>query len=411
MISNVRTGSIIIAKPYRFVPPYRGTFWTALFRPFWRMVLRRAFGVTSIEIRGGQHLRESVARGHGILIASNHCRHGDPFVLGLLIEETGQPNYIMTTWHLFNQGRLLAAFLRRVGAFSVYREGPDRTALKAAAQLVAEARRPVVIFPEGMASRSNDYLRPFMDGLALMARSAARQRAASGGGVAVHPVAIRYSFEGNLDQALTPAVEEMEIYLGWTPRREVPLQERAFKLGEELLRRAEDKFMGQPHTGSAPQRIARLVEQILAPLETLWLGGRREEDSFARMKQLRGAILPGLIAGNLSEAESARRWRQLADIDTAERWYRHPPTHLVSCATPEQLLETVERIEEMLVGRARIYRPMRAVVHVGAAIEVGATGRGGGAGLLDEIRGQMQSLLNPSAATERATPAASAPRP
>ena len=353
-----------------------------------------------------------MARGHGILIASNHCRHCDPFVLGLLIEETGRPNYIMTTWHLFNQGRLLAAFLRRVGAFSVYREGPDRTALKAAAQLVAEARRPVVIFPEGMASRSNDYLRPFMDGLALMARSAARQCAVSGGRVAVHPVAIRYSFEGNVEQALTPAVEEMEIHLGWTPRRELSSQERAFKLGEELLARAEEKFLGQPHYDAAPQRIARLVEHILAPLETLWLGGPREGESFARMKQLRGAILSGLIAGNLSEAGSARRWRQLADIDIAERWYRHPPTHLVSCATTEQLIETVERIEEMMLGRARIHRAMRAVIHVGEAIEVGgATGRGGGAGLLEQIRGKMQLLLNPPAATARATPAESAPRP
>ena len=58
MISNVRTGSLIIAKPYRFVPPYRGTFWTAMFRPFWRTMLRRAFGVARVEIRGGEHLRD-----------------------------------------------------------------------------------------------------------------------------------------------------------------------------------------------------------------------------------------------------------------------------------------------------------------------------------------------------------------
>ncbi len=396
MISNVRTGSLIIAKPYRFVPPYRGTFWTALFRPFWRAVLRRAFGVARVEIRGGRHLRESVARGHGILIASNHCRHCDPFVLGLLIEAAGRPNYIMTTWHLFNQGWLLAAFLRRVGAFSVYREGPDRRALKTAARLLAEARRPLVIFPEGMASRSNDFLRPFMDGLALMARSAARQRAASGGRIAVHPVVIRYSFEGNVDLALTPAIEEMETHLGWTPRRELSLQERAFKLGEELLARAEEKNFNARGHGPAPERITRLVEQILSPLENEWLGGPRRGESFARMKQLRGTIVPGLIAGNLSEKETARRWRQLADIDVAERWYRHPPTHLVVCATPEQLIETVERIEEMMTGRARTYRPMHAVIHVGEAIEVGgATGRGGSAGLLVQIRSQMQSLLHP----------------
>lgn len=107
----------------------------------------------------------------------------------------------------------------------------------------------------------------------------------------------------------------------------------------------------------------RLVDQILQPLEKEWSAGSSADESFARMKRLRSAILPGLIAKSVSEAEAARRWRQLADIDVAERWYRQPPTHLVSCATPEQLLETVERIEEMILGRARSSRwakPLRS---------------------------------------------------
>src|SRR6185436_4394217 len=244
IFSNVRAGSIIIAKPYRFVPPYRGTFWTTFFQPFGRVMARRLFGVTKVEIRGGHHLRDSVARGDGILIASNHCRHSDPFLLGLLNEESGRPLHVMATWHLFNQGRVLAALLRRIGAFSVYREGPDRAALKTAVALLAEARRPLVIFPEGMASRSNHYLRPFMDGLALIARAAARQRASTGGRVAVHPVTIRYWFEGNIEATLAPRLEQMETNFGWPPSRDASLLARTFKVGEKLLARAEEKHFG-----------------------------------------------------------------------------------------------------------------------------------------------------------------------
>lgn len=392
---SVKTGSVIIAEPYQFVPPYRGTFWLKLLQPLGPTIIRRVFGISPVEIRGGQHLRDSIAHGHGILMTSNHCRHSDAFLLGLLNAESGRPLQLMGTWHLFKQGRLLAAFLRRIGAFSVYREGSDRVALKTAITLLAEARRPLLVFPEGMVSRSNDYLRPFMEGVALIARGAARQRAANGGRVVVHPVAVRYWFVGDLDAALTPAIEEMEMHFGWTPRRETSLQSRAFQLGEELLGRAEEKHLGARQTGSAPERITRLVDQLLQPLEKEWPGGSGADESFSRMKRLRSAILPGLIAKSVSGEEAARRWRQLADIDVAERWYRQPPTHLVSCTTPEQLLETVERIEEMILGRARSYGRLRALIQVGEAIEISAPPgeKITAAGLPEEIRRRIETLL------------------
>lgn len=392
---SVKTGSVIIAEPYQFVPPYRSTFWLRLLQPFGHTIIRRVFGIGPVEVRGALHLRDSVARGHGILMTSNHCRHSDAFLLGLLNEQTGRPLQLMATWHLFKQGRPLAMLLRRLGGFSVYREGSDRAALKTAIDLLTEAKRPLLVFPEGMVSRSNDYLRPFMEGVALIARGAARQRAATGGRVVVHPVAVRYWFVGDLDAALAPAIEEMETHFGWTPRRETSLRGRAFQLGEELLGRAEEKHLSARQTGPAPERITRLVGQILLPLEKEWPGGSSTDESFSRMKRLRSAILPGLIAKSVSEAETARRWRQLGDIDVAERWYRQPPTHLVSCATPEQLLETVERIEEMMLGRARSYGRLRALIQVGEAIEISAPPgeKITAAGLPEEIRRRIEALL------------------
>src|SRR5204863_5825671 len=51
IFSNVRPGSIIIAKPYRFVPPYRGTFWTTLLQPLGRTLPRRLSAVTRVDVR------------------------------------------------------------------------------------------------------------------------------------------------------------------------------------------------------------------------------------------------------------------------------------------------------------------------------------------------------------------------
>ncbi len=185
--------NIIIEKPYIFVPPYDGWFWPKFLQLFVRRRLRRVFGIQEIECRGLQHLRESLAAGHGVLIAPNHCRPCDPFVISELARQVGEIPYTMASWHLFMQGRLQAWMLRRAGVFSIYREGMDRAALAAATEILVKAHRPLVIFPEGVISRTNDRLNALMEGTALIARSAAKKRAAARppGQVVVHPVALR----------------------------------------------------------------------------------------------------------------------------------------------------------------------------------------------------------------------------
>ena len=56
----------------------------------------------------------------------------------MLGAEAGTPLYMMASWHLFMGRRFQAWLLRRLGAFSVYREGLDRTAIKTAIDLLVE---------------------------------------------------------------------------------------------------------------------------------------------------------------------------------------------------------------------------------------------------------------------------------
>ena len=72
--------NIIVERPYRFVPPYPGEFWTRLFRYYLRRYLRRTWGIAAAEIRGMEFLQESIRSGHGIVLAPNHCRPGDPLL-------------------------------------------------------------------------------------------------------------------------------------------------------------------------------------------------------------------------------------------------------------------------------------------------------------------------------------------
>lgn len=398
---------VVIAQPYRFVPPRRGRFWWHVFRFLLPGYLRRSAGIVGVELRGVENLRASLAAGHGVLLAPNHCRPCDPLVLGPLSYAVGRPFYIIASWHVFMQTRLQSYLLPRLGCFSIYREGSDRESLKTAMQLAAEAERPLVIFPEGVISRHNDLLNHLMEGTALMARGAAKQRAAAvpPGRVVVHPVAIRYLFDGDIAATARPVLAEIERRLSWHPADDLPLADRIARIGGALLALKEIEYLGSAQSGPVATRLAALIDRLLVPLEAEWVKGRREPAIVGRVKLLRIALVPEMAAGTLPEAELQRRWRHLADIYLAQQLSCYPPDYLAADPTPERLLETIERFEEDLTDRARVHAPLRAVVEVGAPIDVSPERARGPDGdpLMGAIRASLESMLAASA-RPRATP-------
>lgn len=397
--------NVIITKPYRFVPPQRGNTWWHLFRWVLPRYLRKNAGIVRVESRHTERLRASLDAGHGIMLTPNHCRPCDPMVLGPLSYELGCPFFIVASWHVFNQHWLQTFLLPRLGVFSIYREGTDREALKTAMQVTAEAKRPLVIFPEGVISRHNDKLNHLMEGTALMARGAAKQRAATNppGKVVVHPVAIRYFFDGKIESAAPPVLRDIEHRLTWRPQEEMPLNERIAKIGGALLALKEVEYFGAAQAGTISERLGRLIDRLLVPLETEWVKGRREKEIVGRVKLLRTAIVAEMVNGGLGEAELQRRWRHLADMYLAQQLSLYPPDYLAADPTPERVLETIERFEEDMTDKVKVHAPLRAVVDVGEAIEVSPERARSADGdpLMGAIREQLESMLASSLAKGR----------
>ena len=364
--------NIIIEKPYKFVPPWHGDLWPRFLRLFLEGYLERSHGVKSVEVLGCEHLKRSIDAGHGILITPNHSRPCDPMVLAHMWNAVGRSFYIMASAHLFMQSSLQTFLLRRAGVFSVYREGMDREALKCAVQILVDAKKPLVLFPEGVVSRTNNRINHLMDGTVFIARNAAKQRAAlnPAGKVVIHPVAIRYFFEGDIEKALVPVLENIERRFSWKPQAHKSLVDRIYKVGDALLTLKEIEYFEKPQTGDLKQRLTALIDHLLVPLETEWLKGKRENHVVARVKNLRTAILPEMVSGEINENERACRWQQLADIYLAQQLYFYPPEYFKPEATPEKLMETVERFEEDLTDQVTIHGPIRTVIQVGEAIEV-----------------------------------------
>jgi len=389
--------NIVIDKPYVPVPPYRGRFWPMLLTLFVPRMLRKNYGITHVNCVHADRLTQSIRQGHGILLTPNHCRDEDPFVLGALSREVGSPFFIMASWHLFMQNRLRAFLLRRAGAFSVYREGIDRTAVNTAVEILENAERPLVIFPEGIVSRTNDKLNDLLDGTALIARAAAKKRAKlqPPQKVVVHPVALRYRLHGDVAAAISPVLSQFESRLTWRPSDKLPPVERIYKLGSALLTLKEIEYLGEVRQGDIAPRLESLIDTILVPLEIQWLKEKQPGSVPTRVKRLRSAILPDMTADHIDEAERQRRWSQLADLYLAQQLFLFPPDYVRNNPTPERLLETVERFEEDLTDVVQVHGELHATITVGEAIEVSPTreSRGSEDPLMENIRKQLQALL------------------
>jgi 1-acyl-sn-glycerol-3-phosphate acyltransferase len=389
---------IIFEDPYEFIPPHKGRYWPKFLGLFLPRILRKKCGVIDVECRGAELLRDSVNAGHGILLAANHSRPTDPFVLGALAQKIPVNLFVMASWSVFKQSRLQTFIARRFGGFSLYREGADRVSANAAIEMMVEAQRPLLIFPEGVVSRTNDLLGEMMGGTAFMARQAAKKRAKvdPNAKVVIHPVVVKYQFQGNLDQSLQPIVEGIEKRLAWMPQSHLPLLTRVTRIGAALLALKEMEHLGEVSSGPVHERTRKLIDHILTPLETEWLQARQEGDVVARVKNLRQAILPDMVGGQISKAERERRWRQLADLYLAQQIWFYPADYITPESSAERLLETVERFEEDLTDEATIHGPWKAVLQVGEAIEVsaGRHKRGTEDPLMMELRSSMTSMLD-----------------
>jgi 1-acyl-sn-glycerol-3-phosphate acyltransferase len=391
---------IILEKPYRFIPPHRGRVLPSLLLKTGLLstYLRRYEGIVSHRLEGVDHLRESQRLGNGILLAPNHCRYADPIVLAYLARDAQVLMYAMASWHVFHQGWIQGWAIRMMGAFSVYREGMDRQALETAVDILTTSERPLVVFPEGAVFRTNDLLQPLLDGVAFMARSAAKKRQKEGraGKVVIHPVAIKYIFHGDLQRSVASNLDALEQRLTWNDHQPRTMLARIQRILHAMLSLKEIEYLGAAQTGTFVDRQQRLVDHLLLPLENEWIGKAGSGPIIPRIKAVRMKIVPELTTGDLPAEERERRWHQLERIYLSQQIASYPPNYLASPTTETRVLETIERLEEDLTDRAAVHGPMEVILKVGEAIEVSPDrgARGEEDPIMRSLRESLQGMLD-----------------
>ena len=390
---------LIIEKPYRFVRPARNSLvlWMTCTFNLFHHWLRKVEGVYEFEVRNSQKLKDSIAAGHGIVVSGNHCRNADPLAVGEVAKAANCYMYSMASWHLFNQGRFMAWALKNLGAFSINREGLDRTALDYAINVLVQAKRPLVIFPEGSVSRSNDYLHPFLDGTGFIARTAARRRRKTDphSKVVIHPVIFRYHFIGDFQACTEHTLGLLEKHLKTTSDPALPLLDRIQHVSTALLGERESVYLGQVQNGSYYDRIEHLAEHILEIQEIKWKGAVQSGSWIPRVKALRPLIVPDLANGLLDEQESNIRRQDLFDLNFVQQLSYYPPDYLSPSdgrLTRERILEMLERLEEDLTDQVTMPRRFKLILDILDPIEVPAE-KGPRGGVTDPLMEQVRSRM------------------
>jgi hypothetical protein len=242
-----------------------------------------------------------------------------------------------------------------------------------------------------------------MEGPSFIARQAAKrlQKLNMPGGVVIHPVAIRYAFQGDLAATLEPALERLEQRLSWQPQTNRSIVDRIGKLGQALLTLREVETFGEARSGNLYERAEKLVEHLLDRLETTWKISDTSGSAIARVKRIRTAILPDMAARRVTPEERARRWRDLADAYYAQQLSHYPRDYILREKNlPERVLETVERLEEDFTDHMTQNRPFHTIIQVGEAIPIGTQRVRDESGdpVMAEIRRQLQTMINELAA-------------
>jgi 1-acyl-sn-glycerol-3-phosphate acyltransferase len=389
---------VVIDEPYEFIPPVHSTAWCWPLRFLMPTILRKGMGVEAVECRHAERLKESLAAGNRVILCPNHTRPIDPVVLSMLAIECNCYFYAMASWHGFKQTKLQTFIIRRMGAFSVYREGNDRQAIDMAIQILLDGKRPLILFPEGALSRHTDLLEELMEGPSFIARQAARKLEKEGSTkkVVIHPVAIRYAFTGDLEAAVLPVIEARERQLSWQPQTHLSIVERLAQIGSALLTLKEIEYTGQAGSGNLFDRAERLIDDELSRMEEAWNVRDSSGCAVARVKRIRTATMPFLLDKKLPAAERERIWRDLAVAYYVQQISHYPRHYLQSAGNlPERIIETVERLEEDFTDAVPSFRPFRATIEVGEAVPVSAHRDRGlpSDPVMDEVRRQMETML------------------
>lgn len=392
----------------RYKPDAANRFYPARYSPAWagflaagaQVILRPFFRVRSVRVEGAEPLQKLSLAGQPCLVASNHADHADPAVMVTAGRRCGLPFNFMAARDLFQNGRVNAFIMQRMGCFSVDREGADLAAIKAAIGILRDARHPLVIFPEGEVYHHHEALDELNEGVAAIALRVADgqppERACH-----IVPVALRYTCDASVAGTFERRVENLERRIWWTPRPDLPLVDRILRLARGLVAIKEEEFLGHAQPGELGERLRGLQLHLIARVESRLGMDNAAHRLPGRVKLARQKVRQLLNAEPAPTADQRKALLEdLERIFLVVQAYSYPLPYMTEAPGVDRIAETIFKIEEDVLGQGGYPVPRDALVRFGTPIDVAAfvAERGlktktAAAPLITALHSNIQSML------------------
>jgi len=335
--------------PHQHWPPKLTYWWYYAARPWRRRAIRKQQFV-QVEVEGIESLKRSLDSGCGVMLTPNHSFHWDSYCLLEASDLLATPFYIMTAWQVFaTSGWFERESMQRCGCFSVDREGTDMQAMKTVIDVLQRRREPLVIFPEGDVYHTNDRITPLRDGAAAMALMAARKSERK---IVVIPTAIKRWYLDDPKPSMLRTAEELERRLFWRPQPHRDLVDRILKIADGVLALKELEKFGAARQGDLSHRISSLADSVLNTAETKYGLAPGKGMLPERVKEVRRKIIQLQSDTTLQSDESQRRsWADdMEDMFLVTQLYSYPGDYLAANPTLERQAETLDKLEEDVLG-------------------------------------------------------------
>lgn len=311
--------------------------------------LQKHVKYSTIRPFGLENVSRPVSENCGVLIAANHSAHWDSEAIYCALDKIDQPTFILTAWQVFGGCSPVGQWLLQgMGAFSIDREGSDRSAFREAVRILRHEKHPLLIFPEGDIYHTNDRITSFRGGMASIAMSAARSNERP---VVIVPCAVKMWFIDDPRPSLKRVLTRLEQRLILRPAHKMPLLARINKLSVAALSLKEIEYRGHLTDGSLYCRSSRLMNFILDNLESVYGNPHAADATLQRVKNLRQSVIKRLedelARGDLANEQLVNACRlHMEDLFTVTQLFSYPQDYLEGGPSIERIAETVDKLEE-----------------------------------------------------------------
>jgi 1-acyl-sn-glycerol-3-phosphate acyltransferase len=370
-------------KPFTFRPPRRNRLVIAFCKRILPFVIRSKLKVTEIEIGDDDLEKLKALRGKRCLLMPSHSGGFEPYIILHLSKLLGDDYNYLAAMEAFEKSPITGWLMQRIGAYSIIRGTADRPSFQMTKQLLVDAKRWLVVFPEGQTVWQNDTVIPFQQGVVQLAFKAyeAAVKQDEGASLFCVPVSIKYAYLKDMRSHRNASLARVEsrLFPSDCVAPELPY-ERLRRIGKAVLIANEKSHNVKPdEDASFDDRIQMMKETIVRHIERkLELTPRADQSLLDRTRALFNAVdrivheepqASEYQQKLASERQQAARdlyddlWRVLQLVAIYDGYVRE-------LMTVERFMDVLGLLEMEVLGKRRIWGPRKAMIGVGDSVDL-----------------------------------------